>query len=166
MSKKTNCVSSKRCFSVVFCIFCWFFCCCFLLNTLRVEFGKMTSSQYVVVIGDFFFFLQNRNRETFFCVGGDWIFLLLIFQKGALFLPKFTLLLLSRDFNNSRFVNDTRSALSLFHNTDNPSLVTFLLFDVLKIKNKGLVKYLIEMLFNRIFCYKLKLQCLGFFFIQ
>jgi len=45
------------------------FCCCFLLNTLRVEFGKMTSSQYVVVIGDFFFFLQNRNREIFFCVG-------------------------------------------------------------------------------------------------
>ena len=88
MSKKTNCVSSKRCFSVVFCMFVDSFvdfCCCFLLNTLRVEFGKMTSSQYVVVIGDFFFFLQNRNRETFFCVGGDWNFLFLIFQKGPFF---------------------------------------------------------------------------------
>merc|ERR1719220_2336219 len=28
----------------------------------------MTSSQYVVVVGDFFF-LQNRNRETFFLCG-------------------------------------------------------------------------------------------------
>jgi len=53
---------------------CFVDSCCFLLNTLRVEFGKMTSSQYVVVIGDFF--LQNRNRETFFCVGGEWIFCL------------------------------------------------------------------------------------------
>merc|ERR1719220_1560675 len=53
----------------------------------------MTSSQYVVVVGDFFF-LQNRNRETFFCVGGDWIFLL-FFQKGPFFFyqssPSFSL---------------------------------------------------------------------------
>merc|ERR1719189_674370 len=42
----------------------------------------MTSSQYVVVVGDFFF-LQNRNRETFFCEGGDWIFA--FFSKRTFF---------------------------------------------------------------------------------
>ena len=108
-------------------------CFCLLLNTLRVEFGKMTSKP-ICSSSWGFFFLQNRNRETFFCMGGDWIFFLLFFSKRTFFLPKFTLLLLGRDFNNSRFVNDTRSALSLLHNTDNPGLVTFLLFDVLKLK--------------------------------
>merc|ERR1739844_503937 len=55
--------------------------------------------------------------------------------KCFFFLPKFTLLFLSRNFNNSRFVDDTRGALSFLHNTNNPSLITFLLFDVFAISS-------------------------------
>ena len=66
-------------------------CFCLLLNTLRVEFGKMTSKP-ICSSSWGFFFLQNRNRETFFCVGGDWIFLL-FFKKDLFYQssPSFSL---------------------------------------------------------------------------
>lgn len=74
------------CFLYVLLILLLFFvgCFCLLLNTLRVEFGKMTSSQYVVVVGDFFFF-KIEIVKLFSVWEGIGFFLLAFFQKGPFF---------------------------------------------------------------------------------
>merc|ERR1712051_669422 len=84
-----------------------------------------------------FLFFQNREfvlfssgkskRELFFTSVSGGFFSFSIHTSG---LPELAFLFLSRNFNNSRFVNDTRGALSFFHDSDNPGLVSFLLFDV------------------------------------
>ena len=49
-------------------------------------------------------------------------------------LPKFSVLFLGRDFNNSRFVDDSCGAVALLNDSDDPGLVSFLFLNVLKQK--------------------------------
>ena len=49
-------------------------------------------------------------------------------------LPKFSVLFFGRDFNNSRFVDDSCGAVALLNDSDDPGLVSFLFLNVLKQK--------------------------------
>lgn len=53
-------------------------------------------------------------------------------KYGFLILPQFSLLLLGRNFDHTRLVDDSRRPLTLFDNTNDPSLITLLFFDVLE----------------------------------
>lgn len=46
-------------------------------------------------------------------------------------LPQLPFTVLCWDFYNSRFVNDSSSAVSPLYNTNNPGLVAFLFFNIL-----------------------------------